>query len=417
MKTQRIILLFALLFTIFACHKRVIPAESKGDVKTGATINVKFPDTIMIKNNNLFAFELYRQIRSDKDNTFFSPYSISSAIAMTYAGARSESEQQISKVLHFEGDQAYFHPAYKTLLSYINSLNRTDSIDISTANSMWAQKDYPFKDEYFKLITDNYGAGLQNLDFRNDRENARKTINKWVEDKTKNKIQELLIPGILNDLTRLVLVNAIYFYGSWDKAFDAKNTKKLDFFLDDANKVQADFMYKEDKYKYAENEQYKVVEIPYEGKTLSMIIVLPVSPNNLAGLEKQLDKNSYDHWLSALTERKIKLYLPKFKTTAEFELSDALKKMGMPHPFSMDADLSGMTGKKDLMIDKVVHKAFVEVNERGTEAAAATAVVIREKSAMINMPEFRADRPFIFIIKENTYNNILFMGRINDPVK
>jgi len=416
MKTQMIFLPSVLLFALLMCNHRVNPAGGTENKNNEAMINIKNPDTAMIKNNNLFAFELYQRIRSEKTNTFFSPYSISAALAMTYAGARGESEKQISKVLHFETNQKHFHPAYKALLDYISGLNQKDSIEISTANSMWAQKNYPFRDEYFKLVTGNYDAGLQNIDFRNDTENARKTINKWVEDKTKNKIQNLLVPGILTDLTRLVLVNAIYFYGSWDKAFDVKSTKKFDFFIDDANKVQADFMFKEDQYRFAENEQYKVVEIPYAGKTLSMLVVLPNSPNNIDGLEKQLDKNSYDHWLSMLTERRIKLYLPKFKTTSEFDLSDALKKMGMPHPFSMDADLSGMTGKMDLMIDKVIHKAFVDVSEKGTEAAAATAVVIRAKS-MFNMPEFFANRPFIFIIKENKYNNILFMGRINDPTK
>jgi serine protease inhibitor len=416
MKSQQIIAAFVLLVVLIACNNRVNPSGSASKANTGVTIPESFPDTTMINNNNLFAIELYRQIRSEKENTFFSPYSISAALAMTYTGARGESEKQISKVMHFDPDQTRFHPAFKDLLAYIASLQRTDSMEILTANSMWAQKGYPFMDDYFKRVKDNYGAGLQILDFRTDSENARKTINKWVEDKTKNKIQELLVPGRLSDLTRLVLVNAIYFYGSWDKAFDVKSTKKLDFLLDDGNKVPTDFMFKEDKFKFGENEQCKVVEIPYAGKNLSMMVVLPNSPNTLSGLEKRLDKNSYDLWLNMLSECKIKLYLPKFKSTTEFELSDALKKMGMPHPFSMDADLSGMTGKKDLMIDKVIHKAFVEVNEKGTEAAAATAVVIREKSAMV-MPEFRADRPFIFIIKENRYNNILFMGRINNPAK
>lgn len=391
--------------------------ENQGGLDTVPFLKVEGTvDPQMVKGNNDFALELYREIRSEKENTFFSPFSISTALAMTYAGAREESEKQIATVLHFDRDQAKFHPDYNILLNYITSLNRKDSVELSIANNMFAQVDYHFSDAYFKQIKSYYGADLQNLDFRNDTENARKTINKWVEGKTKDKIKELLIPGILTEQTRLVLVNAIYFLGHWNVSFDPARTSKLPFYVSSESSIQADFMYREGEMNFAELDGFKMVELPYAGEELSMVILLPTDASSMGSVEKSLSADQWKLWEQMMTRKKIKLLLPKFKTVSEFELSDVLKKMGMPHPFSLAADLSGMTGKKDLMIDKVVHKAFIEVMEKGTEAAASTAVVIREKSGMV-IPEFRADKPFIFIIKDKKEGEILFMGRINDPTK
>jgi serine protease inhibitor len=408
---------FLSIAVLLACNRQTQSSGQENQSTIIATYMISDPDSAMIKSNNTFAFELFPYVKSDQQNSFFSPYSISAALAMTYAGARGESEKQISKVLHFDSNQTKFHPSYKALLGYISSLNKADTLTLLCANSMWAQKNYPFSDSYFKLVSKFYDAGLQNLDFKADAEGSRKIINNWVEEKTKSKIQNLLIPGILSDLTRLVLVNAIYFYGSWDKAFDEKETSKAQFYIEGKNNVQADLMHMLFRFRYLDDGDKKIIEIPYLGKTVSMLVILPKENKNLNSIEKSLNLDNYSLWLSMMTEQKIHLYLPKFKVTSEFELSDALKKMGMPHPFSKEADFSGMTGHMDLMIDKIVHKAFVEVNERGTEAAASTAVIMREKSGMVDIPEFRADHPFIFIIKENKYNSILFMGEINDPTK
>jgi serpin B len=406
------------LFVLLMCGNRI----GKSDEKVTNLDSVPFlivdgkVDPAMIKGNNNFAVELYREIRSEEGNTFFSPFSISAAMAMTYAGARTESEKQIAAVMHFNSDQKKFHTDYNILLNYVTSLNRKDSVVLSVANNMFAQKDYYFSEEYFKQIKSYYGADLQNLDFKNDLENSRKTINKWVEDRTKNKIQELLIPGVLSDQTRLVLVNAIYYLGNWETAFDPARTSKLSFYTNPESPVQAEFMYREAEMRFAELDNMKLVELPYAGGDLSLMVILPDDAAAMASIEKSLSADQWSLWSNLMTNKKIKLLLPKFKTVCEFELSEVLKKMGMPHPFSLQADLSGMTGRKDLMIDKVVHKAFIEVMETGTEAAAATAVVIREKNGMV-IPEFRANKPFIFIIKDNKEGGILFMGRINDPTK
>mgnify|MGYP000874280047 CR=1 FL=1 len=373
-------------------------------------------DSKMIESNNQFALELYRMIRAEDANTFFAPYSISAAMAMTYAGAREESARQISDVLHFSKNLNTFNRFYSGLLKYIRSLNQADSLELSTANALFAQVDYPFSDAYFKTISDYYGAGMQNLDFRNETEKSRGVINQWVEEQTKNKIQELLIPGILTELTRLVLVNAVYFNGNWKNAFDPSQNRKMDFYVKAGEPVMTEYMSYEGDFRYLEEDSLQIVELPYAGGKASMWVMLPSTHSAITILESKLSKEQLTIWNNHLSGKKIQLRIPKFKTTSEFELSDALKKMGMPHPFSLDADLSGMTGKKDLMIDKVVHKAFIEVNEKGTEAAAATAVVIRTKNG-VEITRFFANKPFIFLIRENTYGGILFMGRINNPLK
>jgi serpin B len=408
-------MLLVMLPFIAACSQKSSPKQHIAESGASYTEAEKiFPDTNMIRGNNQFAFDIYPYVRNEAANTFFSPFSISAAMAMTYAGAHGESEKQIREVMHFDARQTHFHPAYQALLQHIAALNRPDETEILTAHSVYAQKDYTFLADYFSLLSLNYYAEIQNLDFRKDAEGARKAINKRVGEQTKNKISELIAEGTLGDLTRLVLVNAIYYYGLWEKEFKVSDSRQLPFYVHAEQKVTADFMVMSSEFNYLETIQYKLVEIPYKGGGLSMLVYLPAGQQDINGLEKELHAAMYRKSIKSLSKTKIELYFPKFKTTSDFELSDVMKKMGMPHPFSHDADLSGMTGKQDLMIDKVIHQAFVEVNEKGTEAAAATAVVIREKSAPI-LPVFRADHPFIFIIKENTYHNILFMGRINNP--
>ena len=374
------------------------------------------PDSSTVKNNNIFALELFNKLAYGKENVFFSPYSISTAIAMTYAGAKGNTKKEIGKVLHFDSNQNNLNKKLSVLLKYMNSLNSPGSFSIYSANSLWAQSGYFFNKTYISNIKKYYFAAIQTLDFKKDAENSRKIINKWVEEKTFNKISELIKPDILNNLTRLVLVNAIYFYGSWEKQFDETLTKQMEFYIEKDKVVKANFMFSNDKYCYLENDKAQIIDIPYDGKKASMWIMLPKNPDNLNSLINLFKGDNYLKISNKMAIQKVKLLLPKFSITSEFELNETLKKMGIYDAFSLNADFSGMTGKKDLMIDKVIHKAFIDVSEKGTEAAAATAVVIREKSAPAKEIVFKADHPFFFLIKENKTGQILFAGKVYNPM-
>lgn len=390
-----------------ACSHKTTPATTTGENGN---------DTIIARSINQFAFELFRTVAENNGNTVLSPYSISVALAMTYGGAASETEKQMREVMHYGNNDEAFHAAYSQLIKDIGALDG-DGIELITANALWAQKDYEFKKAYFKNTGKYYGAGLQYADFRQEVEKARIAINAWVEKETKNKINNLLVPGVLNDLTRLVLVNAIYFNGKWDKPFDPKKTTAMDFWFDTETGTRANFMVTEEKFNYLGNEELEMLEMPYAGGKASMLLVLPVKKDGLDALLAGFDITKVENLSLQMRAEKVRLFLPKFNTTAEFELSEALQKLGMKDPFTNDADFSLMTGKRDLQIDKVIHKAFVGVDEAGTEAAAATAVVIREKSAQISISEFRADHPFLFLIRDKTTGTILFMGCIRDPNK
>lgn len=367
---------------------------------------------------NQFGIELYKQLSSTKGNTFFSPFSISTAMAMTYAGARGNTEQEMARVMHFDSDQSLFHNEYKQYLDKI--FTNKKGVKLTTANSLWAQKDYTFLDSFFNITEEYYNAPVHLVDYTsdNEREKTRETINKWVEGKTNNKIKDLLQPSDLEPLTRLVLTNAIYFFGNWEKPFDSKLTEPNTFYSDQGLEIQAPFMKHKEDYKYYENDQIQYLEIPYTSSQISMAIILPKETEGLAEIEEKLDKISLNQWMTKATIQKVNILIPKFKTSFRTSLNKALSDMGIKEAFTEDADFSGMTGGKDLMISNVIHQAFIEVNETGTEAAAATAVVMRMKSAFAAEEMFfNANHPFIFIIKDNETNSILFMGRIINPEK
>lgn len=366
----------------------------------------------IVKGNNIFAFELYAKLKDKKGNLFFSPFSISTALAMTYAGARGNTEKQMAEVLHFELNQKFLHPAFKEL---INQLNKSQSYQLNIANALWGQKNCGFLKDFLTLVKTNYGAGLIEVDFIKNTESARKTINAWVEKQTENKIKNLIKQGVLTDLTRLVLTNAIYFKGNWASQFDKKKTKEAPFYVKTDKTVQVQMMYQEGDFKFLRTSKFKLIELPYIDNELSMVIILPNEIDGLSEVENSLTLNNLNRWLMKLREQEVHVYLPKFKTTSEFRLKKVLSSMGMPDAFSGNlADFSGMTGKKGLFISAVIHKAFVEVNEEGTEAAAATAVAMECES---RLSIFRADRPFIFLIRDIWSGSILFLGRIVNPLE
>lgn len=371
----------------------------------------------VVTANNQFAFELYSEYKSKEGNIFFSPYSISTALAMTYEGARGKTAEEIQSVFHFPEENVR-RPAFAKLYNEINKKDK--KYQLNTANALWAQKDFQFLSEYFNIVEKYYGGKVTNLDFVGETEKSRLTINKWVEEQTNNKIKDLIPLGILDSMTKLVLTNAIYFKGTWVYQFDKKDTKELDFKVTSENIVKVPMMYlnnEEAKFNYAETNNLQVLEMLYKGEELSMLILLP--KDNLGSLEKNLDAKKIEEYRNMLKAEYIEaIYLPKFKFETKYFMADTLKEMGMPTVFSDSADFSGMTGKRDLFISQVIHQAFVEVNEEGTEAAAATAVIM-EKGISVGprTPVFRADHPFIFIIQEKATGNILFLGRVINPNK
>jgi serine protease inhibitor len=366
--------------------------------------------------NNKFALELYRNLQSRQGNLFLSPYSISTALAMTCAGARGQTEKQMAQTLCFgpvKNEQ--FHETFGKIIKQLNTSGAKGGYELTVANALWGQKDYKFLPDFLTLVRENYGGDLRQVDFVKQTEEARKTINAWVESKTKDKIKELIKPGTLDSMTRLVLTNAIYFKGKWESPFKPERTQDSPFVLLDGQKVNVPMMHQTGKFGYMETNDIWVLEMPYVNNDLSMVVLLPKQADGVKGLEKQLVSDNLAGWLANIHKREVQVFFPRFKMTSEFELAKVLSAMGMPDAFSGKADFSGMTGSHDLLISAVVHKAYVDVNEEGTEAAAATGVTMKLTSIGAPPAVFRADHPFIFLIRDNQTGSILFLGRVANP--
>lgn len=372
----------------------------------------------IVDGNNAFAFDLYGRLSGREGNLFLSPFSVSSALAMTYAGARGPTAEEMARVLRFPPGQEELNPVFGALLRDLGG-GEAKGYQLHIANALWAQKGYPFLKSFLDIGKTHYAAALEELDFVQAAEEARQTINAWVEKQTEEKITNLIPSGVLDDLTRMVLTNAIYFKGAWTKEFDKSDTQEQEFWTTPDRSVQAPLMQKTDDFNYGETDDCQVLELPYAGGDLSMVVLLPRDRGGLEALERGLSASAFAQYLSNLRTMKVEVSLPKFKVTSKFSLKDALTAMGMPLAFTYDADFSGMTGNKELYISAVLHKAFVDVNEEGTEAAAATAVVMTLKSApaLREKPKvFRADHPFVLIIRDKRSASVLFLGRVANPV-
>ena len=370
----------------------------------------------LAQGNNAFALDLYQQLKNDEGNLFFSPFSLSTALAMTYAGARGETESQMARVLHFEQAGESLHAAFADLQAKLAEAETKGGIKLKVANSLWPQEGYPFLTEFISLAQTCYGVSITPVNY-GDEKTARKTVNEWVEAKTENKITELIPPGVFNALTRLTLVNAIYFKGNWADKFNARLTKRGDFWSPQGN-FHASMMSRTDEYSYAETESLEVLELPYAGKSLSMLVLLPKEKDGLADLESQLTPAYLEGTIAKLWQQQIIVEVPRFKVEAAFKLNEALIRMGMSDAFDdTKANFAGMDGEeKGLFISAALHKAFIDVNEEGSEAAAATAIVMVGRAAVPTRPPvFRADHPFLFFIRENQTGSILFMGRLLKP--
>ncbi len=376
----------------------------------------------LVEDNQAFALELYRYLADrSQDDLFLSPHSISVALAMTYAGARGETEAQMAEALRFTLPQDELHAAFNQLDLILSARGEDakgkdgEGFRLHVVNALWGQQGYDFEETFLDTLARNYGAGLRLVDFVEDAEGARQTINAWVSEQTEGRIEDLIPQGVLDALTRLVLTNAIYFNAAWAEPFEEDMTEDGPFYLLDGSSVEVPMMHQTEHFGYTAGEGYQAVELPYDGRELSMVILLPDS-DEFAAFERDLDRETLVTILSALRSQRVNLAMPRFEFSSKFSLTDALSELGMPVAFTEEADFSGMNGRRELMITDVLHQAFVSVDEEGTEAAAATAVVVGLTSAMPEEPvEMTVDRPFIFLIRDIETGALLFVGRTLNP--
>ncbi len=372
-------------------------------------------EQMVVTGNTRFALELYGKLKDKQGNLFLSPYSISTALALAYAGARGNTASGMARTLYLELAPERFHPALARLINEMNEIGKQKECNLTVANAMWGQKGYEFRQAFLDLTNRHYGAGLNQVDFAKPEE-ARSTINAWVEKHTQDKIRDLIKPGVLDGSTRLVLTNAIYFKGKWAAQFKPDRTLKEPFTLNNGEKVSVSLMHQTAKVMYMENDAFQALELAYGSGRLVMTVFLPKNLDGLEAFERTLTAENLTKWLHGLGNGNVIVALPKLTMTTEFSLASELKSLGMADAFTSGAaDFSGMNGKKDLFISSVLHKAFIDVNEEGTEAAAATAVVGRSVLEPPPTPVFRADHPFVFMIRDVQSGSILFVGRVANP--
>jgi len=415
------VIMVVIILTLTACG----PA-SLGEVLRSGKERVTSPDVPdadlvrLVEGNSAFAFDLYQALKDEEGNLFYSPYSISVALAMTYAGARGETEQQMAEALRFLLSQEDIHPAFNSLDILLGQRGEgaegkdEEGFRLNIVNAIWGQKDYAFLDEFLDVLAENYGAGLRLVDFINETEKSRITINDWVSEQTEGRIEDLIPQGVISILTRLVLTNAIYFNAAWEYPFEEDATYNGPFYLLDGGEVTVPMMRQTESFGYTEGDGYQAVELPYDGRELSMVILLP-EEGQFEAFEGSLDADLVNTILANLESNEVALTMPKFEFESEFGLKDTLAAMGMPIAFTDAADFSSMTGVQDLHIAEVIHKAFVSVDEAGTEAAAATAVIMDLTAMPAEPVEVTLDHPFIFLIRDIETGTILFVGRVVNP--
>ena len=402
---------------------------AQSEVERDASPDVASQDLAeLVGGNSAFAFDLYQFLREEGagGNLFYSPYSISLALAMTYAGARGETEGQMADALHFALTQERLHPPFNALDLELASRGEGaegkdgEGFRLNIANAIWGQAGFQLLPDFLDTLAENYGAGLRILDFINETEQSRVTINDWVSDQTEDRIKDLIPQGAIDALTRLVLTNAIYFNAAWEYPFDEDLTADGSFYLLDGGQVTVPMMSQTEAFGYTDGEGYQAVELRYDvgelpdGKPLSMVVILPEN-GQFEAFEEELEAQKLNDIIADLQLTQVALTMPKFEFESEFSLKDTLAEMGMPIAFSGAADFSGMTGNLGLAISDVLHKSFVALDEAGTEAAAATAVIMRE-TAMPDPPvEVTIDDPFMFLIRDIETGAVLFVGRVLNP--
>ncbi|MGP0064445.1 MAG: serpin family protein, partial [Isosphaeraceae bacterium] len=378
----------------------------------------------LVRGNNAFALDLYGKLGQDGGNRFFAPLSISTALAMTYAGAEGETAGQMAKTLHFDLPAEKLHASFHRLAAELSS--RTSALPGSTeipdvqlfsANALWCSSVEPILSDFRKRIEVNYRGGIHPADFLKAAEPSRQAINAWALEQTRGKIKDLLGPGSVDSRTILVLANAIYFKALWAAPFRSEGTRPGNFQTSSGEKARVAMMNQTERFRYLDGGSFQALELPYKGDTIGMVIFLPKAADGLPMFESSLGPEKLAGWLAGLSSQRVQVSIPKFRLTGEFNLKDALTGLGMTDAFRPGvADFSGMSGTREIAISAVVHKACVEVEEKGTEAAAATGIAIVGHAMLASPPTvFRADHPFFFLIRDLRSSSILFLGRLVQP--
>jgi len=385
----------------------------------------------VVEANNLFTMELYQQLKSEGNNILISPFSVFNAFAMLYPGSDGQTQHVISQTMHFEQNIQQFLDEMIQLQVSFKPIREYEKPALNIANSLWAQQGYPILDSYFDILQEYFQSEIRSVDFSDSLKTANE-INQWVNDKTNGKIKEIINPDIIGQLTTLILCNAIHFKGSWMNPFSEKNTKPETFFVNPTKEIQVDMMNHQKEYRYQEYIGFKMLEMPYkkeyneQGKPVSkadysMIIFLPDKESSLEELENQLNYYLMKSYISSLLRSEsvqVAVKIPKFRVENTFNLNEPLMAMGMENPFTSLADFSKITGKKDLFISDVIHKTYIDVDEKGTEAAAVTAIIM-PRGAMPGpveeVKEFHVNRPFMYLIRENSTGSIIFIGKVRNP--
>ena len=416
-----VVLVAASVIAAPARRPRTVPK----DEDTPATVKVTEDMSAVARGGNEFAFDLYAKVAAGgKGNAFLSPTSLHTALAVTHAGAGGSTADQMAKTLHCTLATPKLAPAFGDLLKALNTPNRTydkrPAYELVVANALWPQKKYALKADFTASARTHYGAEVQPLDYSKP-DPARATINEWAESKTADRIKDLIPAGLLKAQTRLVLTNAIYFKSNWAHAFEKSDTKDRPFQLGAGKSAKVPTMYQEDTFAYAETEDFQAMELPYLFGDLSMFVFLPKKADGLGELEKMLSGKVVQEWVRRLQRERVQVLLPRFRFTSQFLLARALAEMGMTDAFSdTNADFSGMTSAEGLFLAEVIHKAYIDVHEKGAEAAAATAIMAvapngHDPASRPKPKLFNADRPFFFLIRHNATESILFVGRVTDP--
>jgi serpin B len=420
-KVLLVILAVLLVLPLASCVQPASAGIVKSDKqRIAAPVVSQTDEESLVDGNSAFAFDLYQALKERDGNFFYSPYSISLALAMTYAGARGLTAQEMADTLHFLLSQENLHPAFNSLDAELAKRGQgakgkdDEGFRLNVVNAIWGQKDYKFLAEFLDVLAENYGAGLRTLDFIKEPEKSRITINDWVSKETEGRIEDLIPQGAIDVMTRLVLTNAIYFNAAWEFPFSEDMTADGSFHLLDGSLVTVPMMKQTESFGYADGNGYQAVELRYDKGELSMVILLPEA-GNFEAFEKAIDAQTVNTIIKNLQKAEVDLTMPKFKFDSEFSLKDNLIKMGMPAAFTDKADFSGMTEGPELYIDAVIHKSFVSLDEKGTEAAAATAVIMKLTSMPVKTAEVTIDRPFIFLIRDIDTGAILFVGRVMNP--
>lgn len=423
MRTLAVVALTVLVVT--ACGSSGAARLLASEKKREPTIQISSNDrAAVVEADTAFAFDLYSQAAEGQGNTLLSPYSIAVALSMTYAGARGPTADQMARVLHVSLQNEDWHRARNAIDQAVAEPEEMVSegfepLRLHVANSLWGQSSYPFLDTFLDPLALHYGAGMRLVDYRSDPEGSRAAINRWVEDATEERIRDLIPEGLINNLTRLVPVNAIYFKGNWRLDFDRKRTTRGAFTLLDGTSRQVPMMRMKEKFDYAEGDGWKAARLPYAGGA-SMVVIAP-DAGRFRAIEANLDAGMLERVRSQFEEREVDLAMPRFKFDSSFRLADVLKDLGMTDAFEEPpgrgtADFTGVTPVRELFLLDVVHKAFVSVDERGTEAAAATGAVMQALSGAAPAT-LHLDRPFLFLIQDDETGSILFLGRVMDPGK